>query len=191
MTWDDHTLIKTNLIIFGCRRIHHAHVLHVWLLIRRQHHDLLLLEEEGLGLLRADLIELLTLAWQEKDFFALHLALLCDQMTLNVAWKAFNSRFHGLLLIVWVVLQLFRFFEDLLVAFTTLVYFWSEFTFPPQLLLFFIPLVPDAIIDLVAPNLISLEERGSLSVLVRKVIATWCGHDGFKSALFHLLDLIG
>jgi len=54
-------------------------------LIRRQHHDLLLLEEEGLGLLRADLIELLTLAWQEKDFFALHLALLCDQMTLNVA----------------------------------------------------------------------------------------------------------
>ena len=77
-----------------------------------------------------------------------------------------------LLLIVWVVLQLFRFFEDLLVAFTTLVYFWSEFTFLLQLLLFFIPLVPDAIIDLVAPNLISLEERGSLSVLVRKVIAT-------------------
>ena len=54
-------------------------------------------------------------------------------------------------------------------------------------LLFFVPLVLDAVVDLVTPHLVTLEEGRVHPVLVAKVLAR-SRHDWLESALLHLLE---
>ena len=153
-------------------------------------HLLLLLQVESMSLLISDLLQLFALAWEEKNFLALHFALLSDHLSLNVNREALYSTFHGVCLLSnSVILNLLSLFDDMLITLATLINWRLEFAFFLELFLFFIALVPDSIVDLVSPDLISLEKGSTLSVLVREIIIACCRHHGFEGAFLHLLDL--
>ena len=85
-------------------------------------HLLLLLQVESMSLLISDLLQLFALAWEEKNFLALHFALLSDHLSLNVNREALYSTFHGVCLLSnSVILNLLSLFDDMLITLATLI----------------------------------------------------------------------
>lgn len=123
-----------------------------------------------MSLLGAHLLELLPLAGKQEYLFTLHLALFRDQVALNVVRKAFDRSLHRLLLVVWVVLHFLGIFKRLLITFVAFVDLRTELAFLLEFFLLLVTFVSDPVVDLVAPDLIALEERSSLPILVGEVV---------------------
>ena len=146
-------LVELNVLILKILLLFLHHLLHLVVLLLLLLHLLLLVQDESLLLLISHLLELFALTRQQEDLLALHFALLCDHLSLNVNREALDRTFHRISLLhqVRIILHLLGLFHNIFITLLALSNLWLEFAFFLAFFLFFVPLVSYPIVDLVTP----------------------------------------
>lgn len=136
--------------------------------------QLTLLNVEVLGLFDAHFLQLLALTGQQESFLFLELASFCQHLSFNVGLQTSDhlvrNRHGGSGLREGISRSLSTLLDNLVETVLTFPDFGFELANFPQLFLLLDSFVIDPSLNLVTPDLVSLEERRTLSVLVAKVL---------------------